>query len=64
MHDNDRLLWHGEDLTDVNTRKTHRALDDVLCHLEEARTFRELFKGGFTQTEAQRVASQEQWHFL
>jgi oligoribonuclease len=57
-------LWHGEDLTDVNTRKTHRALDDVFCHLEEARKFRELFRGGFMWMETQRVASQEQRHFL
>lgn len=34
----------GTDLVPVNKDKTHRAADDVLCHLEEARAFRAAFK--------------------
>lgn len=30
----------GFDLVDVNKSKTHRAMDDVECHLAEARAFR------------------------
>ena len=35
--------WNGFDLTDANESKTHRAMDDVECHLEEMRAFREVF---------------------
>lgn len=30
---------NGFDLVDANTKKTHRALDDARCHLEELRAF-------------------------
>lgn len=33
-------MWTGSDLTDVNAAKTHRARDDIDCHLAEARAFR------------------------
>ena len=33
----------GHDLVDSDNNKTHRAFDDVLCHLEEARAYREVF---------------------
>lgn len=33
----------GDDLTNADSRKTHRALDDVDCHLEELREFAALF---------------------
>lgn len=33
----------GNDLVDANAAKTHRADDDVRCHLAEARAFREAF---------------------
>jgi len=32
-------MWVGELPSTVNELKTHRALDDVYCHLEEARVF-------------------------
>ena len=39
-------LWgDGSDLSDVNESKTHRAIDDIRCHLAEARAFQELFAG-------------------
>lgn len=34
----------GEVLTTVDSLKTHRALDDAYCHLEEMRTFRTFFQ--------------------
>lgn len=34
----------GVNLTDVNNDKTHRAMDDVRCHLEESRQFHRLFQ--------------------
>ncbi|WIB65467.1 exonuclease domain-containing protein [Curtobacterium sp. MCBD17_040] len=34
----------GRDLTPVNEDKTHRAFDDVECHLEEARAFNQFFQ--------------------
>lgn len=37
----------GHLLTKVDGLKTHRALDDVRCHLEEYRTFRQLFQVAF-----------------
>lgn len=42
-----RRAYHtfvGEDLTTINEAKTHRALDDVRCHLEELAAFRDLFR--------------------
>lgn len=33
----------GDDLTDADSHKTHRALDDVNCHLEELGEFGSLF---------------------
>lgn len=45
-----RRLWklvNGSDLVDINKAKTHRALMDVWCHLEEARAFADvLFVAG------------------
>ncbi len=38
--------WVGVDLVDANEQKTHRALDDVRCHLDEARAFRKFFLAG------------------
>jgi oligoribonuclease len=38
------LLTTGSSLVDANDRKTHRAMDDVSCHLEEARAFALLFR--------------------
>lgn len=37
-------MWVGEHLTDINGDKTHRALDDIRCHLTEARTFRQTWQ--------------------
>jgi oligoribonuclease len=34
-------------LTEVNDTKTHRALDDVVAHLAEERTFRDLFRAHY-----------------
>ena len=34
----------GKDLVDANDRKTHRAYDDVQCHLAEARAFRAFYQ--------------------
>ena len=36
-------MWTGGDLVTVNQDKTHRAMDDVRCHLAEATAFRRLF---------------------
>ncbi len=36
-------MWTGGDLVTVNQDKTHRAMDDVRCHLAEAIAFRRLF---------------------
>lgn len=38
-------MWVGTDVSAANDRKTHRALDDAECHLEEARAFRDLWRG-------------------
>lgn len=35
-------MWNGSDLSTANTSKTHRAMDDVHCHLTEARAFRDV----------------------
>ncbi len=32
--------WLGEDLSTANDGKTHRAMDDIRCHLAEAREFK------------------------
>lgn len=37
-------MWTGASLTSVNDDKTHRAMDDVRCHLEEARSYRDFFQ--------------------
>lgn len=37
-------LATGVDLVEVNNDKTHRAIDDVRCHLTEGRAFRDLFR--------------------
>ncbi|MEJ7648157.1 MAG: exonuclease domain-containing protein [Nakamurella sp.] len=37
------LMWTGGNLVSANDDKTHRSMDDIQCHLAEARAFRELF---------------------
>lgn len=37
------LKQTGTLLTEVNDAKTHRALDDVECHIEELKAFRDVF---------------------
>lgn len=37
------LMWTGDNLVTANDDKTHRSMDDIQCHLAEARAFRELF---------------------
>lgn len=40
-------MWADTPLpSDADTRKTHRALDDIRCHLEEAKAFRTLWVDG------------------
>ena len=39
-------MWTGEPLVHVNDDKPHRALDDALIHLTEARAFRAHWTGG------------------
>lgn len=34
----------GQSISEANLSKTHRAMDDVVCHLEEARAVRRAFK--------------------
>lgn len=34
-------LWVGTEVSNANDGKTHRAMDDIKCHLEEARAFKE-----------------------
>ena len=36
-------MWVGTEVTTVNDDKTHRALDDVYCHIEEARAYAALW---------------------
>src|SRR5699024_8687453 len=43
------LHWTKTNLTDVNDDKTHRAMDDVRCHLKEAQAFRQFFIDGSAQ---------------
>ena len=55
-------LANGRHLVEVNKQKTHRAMDDVLCHLEEGRAFRDLFRGaadcGLSDSVRSRCASE------
>lgn len=44
-------MWTGSDLTDANTAKTHRAKDDLDCHLAEARAFRAAFSAAAREAE-------------
>jgi oligoribonuclease (3'-5' exoribonuclease) len=37
-------MWVGTDVSSANDGKTHRALDDAKCHLEEARAFANLWR--------------------
>ena len=37
-------MWVGTPVSAANDAKTHRAIDDVRCHLEEAKAFRELWR--------------------
>lgn len=53
-------MWVGTPVSEANDAKTHRALDDIRCHLEEARTFAELWRGPDSttpETEAVIIAS-------
>lgn len=36
-------MWVGTEVSRANEGKTHRALDDIRCHLEEARAFKALW---------------------
>jgi oligoribonuclease (3'-5' exoribonuclease) len=36
-------MWVGTDVSAANDSKTHRAIDDVRCHLDEARAYRALW---------------------
>lgn len=36
--------WFNEPLVSINDAKTHRAMDDIVCHLEEARAYQALFQ--------------------
>lgn len=38
-------MWVGTTVSNANDAKTHRALDDARCHLDEARAFRALWLG-------------------
>ncbi len=37
-------MWVGTPVSAANDAKTHRALDDIRCHLAEARAFRDLWR--------------------
>ncbi len=37
-------MWVGTTVSTANDGKTHRSLDDVICHVEEARAFRVLWQ--------------------
>lgn len=39
-------LWVGTPVSAANDAKTHRGLDDIRCHVEEARAFRDLWQSG------------------
>ena len=45
-------LATGVDLVEVNNDKTHRAIEDVRCHLTEGRAFRDLFRSVAVLTDA------------
>lgn len=36
-------MWNGGDVSSANDGKTHRALDDVRCHVAEAQAYRSLW---------------------
>lgn len=36
-------MWVGTEVSKANDSKTHRAIDDVRCHLDEARAYRDLW---------------------
>ena len=36
-------MWVGTEVTSINDAKTHRAIDDIRCHLQEAGAFRDLW---------------------
>lgn len=36
-------MWVGTEVSTANDGKTHRALDDIRCHLDEARAFKALW---------------------
>ena len=40
-------MWTGQDISDDNNRKTHRAMSDAEGHLNEARLFRAAFRAAF-----------------
>jgi oligoribonuclease len=37
-------MWVGTTVSTANESKTHRALDDIRCHLKEAEAFRDLWE--------------------
>lgn len=39
-------MWVGTEVSTANDAKTHRSVDDVRCHLAEARAFRDLWQNG------------------
>lgn len=44
-------MWVGTKVSDANSAKTHRALDDARCHLREAREFAALWRQSLITTE-------------
>jgi oligoribonuclease len=38
-------MWVGTEVSAENDSKTHRALDDIRCHLAEAKAYRQLWRG-------------------
>lgn len=51
-------MWVGSVVSTENENKTHRAIDDVWCHLKEARIFRDLWRGVSVVDFAEVVAGQ------
>jgi oligoribonuclease len=51
-------MWVGTDVSAANDRKTHRALDDAYCHLDEARAFRDLWNQQASNSDAWIAAQQ------
>lgn len=43
-----RMFTGGLDLSEANDHKTHRAIDDIRCHLDEARAFAAIFRDAAT----------------